>query len=165
MGGPRNMLNHIGKAWCHQLQKEKNKQGKAQAQANIMASFFQKKDPVHCTVAPPTLVQNTPPKPLPSSFASPNGGHQTSLIELDKGIGSAMPLSRLRDISRCLPEMVPLATPSDPLAALTGDPREIIAIRQLEEPEEPPYEWFDKVLNGICGEFAKWNGILPSAVR
>ena len=41
----------------------------------------------------------------------------------------------------------------------------MISIRQLEEPDEHPYKWLDKTLNSICGEYAKQNGIMPSAVR
>ena len=40
-----------------------------------------------------------------------------------------------------------------------------MAIRQLEDPDEDPYEWFDQMLNSVCGEYVKWNGLLPSAVR
>ena len=103
--------------------------------------------------------------PSLSPLALHTVGPQKSLVQLDKGIKSATPLSRLRDISGCLPNMVPLAVPSDPVVGLAGDPREIIAIRELEEPDEHPYEWLNKVLNSICGKFAKWNKILPSAVR
>ena len=78
---------------------------------------------------------------------------------------SVSPLSTLKDLSSCLPDTVPLAVPSDHIAALTGDPKEIISIRQLEEPDEHPYEWLDKMLNSICSEYAKWNGIMPSAMR
>ena len=59
----------------------------------------------------------------------------------------------------------PPAVPSDHITALTGDPKEIISIRQLEEPDGHPYEWLDKMLNSICGEYAKRNGIMPSAMR
>ena len=59
----------------------------------------------------------------------------------------------------------PPAVPSDHITALTGDPKEIISIRQLEEPDKHPYEWLDKMLNSICSEYAKWNGIMPSAMR
>ena len=165
MGGPKNMLNHIGKAWCCQLQQKRSKEAGGQAQAMLMASFFWKKEPIHPTVVPPTLVQNISPMPSLSPLALHTVGPQKSLVQLDKGIKSATPLSRLRDISGCLPNMVPLAVPSDPVVGLAGDPREIIAIRELEEPDEHPYEWLNKVLNSICGKFAKWNKILPSAVR
>src|SRR5260221_4431622 len=77
---------------------------------------------------------------------------------------SVSPLSTLKDLSSCLPDTVPLAVPSDHIAALTGDPKEIISIRQLEEPDGHPYEWLDKMLNSICGAYAKRNGIMPSAM-
>ena len=68
----------------------------------------------------------------------------------------------------CTPtDTIPLAVPSDSdcVAALAGDPREIVAIRQMEDLDEDPYKWLDKVLNSICGKFVKQNGILPLAMR
>ena len=35
----------------------------------------------------------------------------------------------------------------------------------MEDPDEDPYEWMDKILNSVCSKYAKQNGILPSAVR
>ena len=163
MGGQKNMLNHIGKTRCCEIQQKKSKEAKCQPQAMLMASFFWKKEPVCPTVVPPTLVHIAPPKPPPSYSALHTRESSTLSIQLDEQ--SASPLSRLRNISARLPDTIPLAVPSDCVAALAGDPREIVAIRQLEDPDEDLYEWLDKVLNGICGEFAKQNGVLPSAVR
>jgi len=78
---------------------------------------------------------------------------------------SVSPLSRLWDVSASLPDTIPLVVPSDHIAALTGDPKEMVDIRQLEDPDKDPYEWFDKMLNGICSEYAKQNRILSSAIR
>ncbi len=52
-----------------------------------------------------------------------------------------------------LPDTVPLVVPSDHITALTGDPKEMVDIRQLEDPDEDPYKWFDKMLNSICSEY------------
>src|SRR5258708_38781040 len=113
---------------------------------------------------PPPCLPCPPQSPPPPSYSALHTGESSTLsIQLDEQ--SASPLSSLRNISACLPDTIPLAVPSDHVAALAGDPREIVAIRQLEDPDEDPYEWLDKVLNGICGEFAKQNGVLPSAVR
>src|SRR5258708_35405980 len=133
-----------------------------------MFSFFQKKkkkkkDPVHPTVAPPTSIQNTSPMCPLSPLVLHTGEPSTLPNQLEES-QSVSPLSTLKDLSSCLPDTVPLAVPSDCIAALTGDPKEIISIRQLEEPNEHPYKWLDKMLNRICGDYAKWNGIMPSAV-
>ncbi len=92
----------------------------------LMALFFRKKEPVCPTVVPPTLVHIAPPKPPPSYSALHTRESSTLSIQLDEQ--SASPLSRLRNISACLPDTIPLAVPSDHVTALAGDPREIVAV-------------------------------------
>ena len=70
----------------------------------------------------------------------------------------------LNNIASCLPNTIPLAVPSDSIAALTRNPEEIISNQLLEDPDDEPYEWLDKTLNGICGEYAKEKGLLPLAI-
>ena len=130
------MLNHIGKAWCCEVQKKRGKQAKSQAQALLMTSFFQKKmDPIVSQILP------------------------------NQAEESVLPLSRLWDISVSLPDSVPIVVPSDHIAALTSDPKEMVDVRWLEDLDEDPYEWFNKVLNGICGKYAKRNGALSLAIK
>src|SRR5260370_13093604 len=99
---------------------------------------------MHPVVLPPTLFH---------SAASPP--HSPLVLELDIGEPQALssrsqsvsPLSKLREITAHLPETVPLAVSSDCIMALTGDPKSIVAIQKLEEPDEDLYEWLDKILN------------------
>ncbi|KAF8331049.1 uncharacterized protein EI90DRAFT_3199739 [Cantharellus anzutake] len=170
-GGQKNLLRHIGKARCRESQEKRENKVKAQPQAELMASFFKKKESVHRpTVVPPALLQSLAPEPIHSPLPSkPNLPHTEEAPKMpsqpDKGLQSASCLSKLRHIATNLPDTVPLAAPSDPIAALTGDPKEIVATRKLEEPDEDVYEWLDKKLNNICGEYAKRNGTLASAIR
>ncbi|KAF8324979.1 uncharacterized protein EI90DRAFT_3019287 [Cantharellus anzutake] len=170
------MLNHIGKARCHELQQKRSKDAGSRAQATLMALFFKKKESVHPCIFPPVLLRSATPHSPTHSFppltpalqCNPQACTeelQTLPDQLDKGSDSASPLSRLRDIAVHLPDTIPLAISSDCIAALAGDPKEIVAVQQLEEPNEDPYEWLDKMLNGICSEYAKRNGLLPSAIR
>src|SRR5258708_39244658 len=80
MGVQKNMLNHIRKTQCHEIQQKKSKEAKCQPQMMLMASFFRKKEPVRPTVVPPTLVHIAPPKPPPSYSALPTGHSSTLSI-------------------------------------------------------------------------------------
>ena len=60
---------------------------------------------------------------------------QTPPNQLDEGSQSATCLIRLRHIATHLPNTIPLAAPSDPIATLTGDPKDIVTNQQLEEPD------------------------------
>ena len=143
------MSNHIGKTWCHQVKEAKKKQDAFTAQTTLMASFFKKREPIHSTVTPPTPV--VPPTPRPEEHASKPSTSATSLL-------------KLRDIASHLPDTILLAIPSDGIAALTGNPEDIVSNILLEDPDRDPYEWLDKILNGICGEYVKQRGLLPFAV-
>ncbi len=134
----------------------------SQAQAALMTSFFRKREPICPTIVPLASLQSPAPK-LPHSH-NPQAHvkePQTPPNQLDEGSC----LLRLRHIAVHLPNTVPLAAPSDPITTLTGDPKDLVAIQQLEEPDEHPYEWLDKALNNVCGEYVKQNGMLPLAIR
>ena len=151
--------NHIGKAWCHEAQEAKRKKAGFAAQAALMTSFFKKQEPLHSTVSLPTVVTsqaNENPPSLQEYQASPNPSNRPQL--------SPSPLSMLDNIASHLPNTIPLAVPSNSIAALTGNPEEIISNQLLEDPDDEPYEWLDKTLNGICGEYAKEKGLLPLAI-
>src|SRR5258708_18099945 len=127
-----------------------------------MTSFFQKKDPICPTVLPPALLQD---RSTLSPLISYTRMSQALQNQAEESSQSVSPLSRLWDVSASLPDTIPLAVPSDHIAALTSDPKEMVDIRQLEDPDEDPYEWFNKMLNGICGKYTKWNrimGLLPT---
>src|SRR5258708_34607526 len=73
MGGQKNMLNHIGKTQCCEIQQKKSKEAKCQPQAMLMASFFRKKEPVHPTVVPPPLFRIAPPNTPPYALGFTTG--------------------------------------------------------------------------------------------
>ncbi|SRR5260221_8672667 len=145
--------NHIGKAQCCEAQEAKRKKAGFAAQAALMTSFFKKQEPLHSTVSPPTVVTsqaNENPPSLQEYQASPNPSNRPQL--------SLSPLSMLDNIASHLPNTIPLAIPSDSIAALTGNPEEIISNWLLEDPDDEPYEWLDKLLMGFVVSMQKKRG-------
>src|SRR5260370_6498476 len=127
-----------------------------------MTSFFKKKDPLLSTISLPTKVNSTADKSLPRL--------QEHVIEPQElpmqsnGPWLPSPLSVLSNIASNLPNTIPLAAPSDSIAMLTGNPEEIVSNWLLEDPDEDPYGWLDKSLNGLCSKYAKEEGLLPLAI-
>ena len=114
-------------------------------QTVLMASFFKKNPPLHSTVFLPTRVNppalETLPRLQEHTIEPQPSNRQTS-----------SPLSVLSDIASHLPNTIPSAIPSDTIASLTGNPKEMVSNRLLEDLDEDPYEWLDKSLNGIWGK-------------
>src|SRR5258708_13204043 len=111
-----------------------------------MTSFFRKREPIHPTIVPPASLQSPAPK-LPHSH-NPQAHvkePQTPPNQLDEGSC----LLRLRHIAAHLPNTVPLTAPSDPITTLTGDPKDLVAIQQLEDPNQHPYQSLHKPLTNL----------------
>src|SRR5260370_13451214 len=113
-----------------------------------MTSFFKKQEPICSTVSLPTAVTSQANK-NPPRLQECTMEHQASPIPSNRPPLTLSPLSMLHNIASHLPNTIPLAIPSDSITALTGNPKEITSNWLLEDPDEEPYEWLDKTLNGI----------------
>ena len=153
------MENHVGKTKCLATQKWKAKAAKVKLQQTLSLAMFKPRPKVVPTVHAPEVVGSNIPitstenGDLPISSESlintPVIVHPTALTSQPQ---PTLAVSRLAQCVLQLPDPLPIETLGDKIADLSGDPSSILEI--LCNNKDDPYEWLDRQLNSVCGQWA-----------
>jgi len=157
--GPTNMENHVRKTRCLVAQKWKAKEAKVKPQGTLSLAMFKPRPKVVSMVLAPEVVvgklhsmvggMDLPILLEESPSIAPIIDCPTALLSPPQLTSAIL---KLAQHALQLPDMLPVATPDNRIASLSGDPPSIL--QGLHSGNEDPYEWLDVQLNSVCGQWA-----------